>query len=62
METFNSRDIDNTFELYEWDELERMVNKTINEIIDLFQDWEITKDDAEWLLMYLNNKARRYAN
>ena len=62
METFNSRDIDNTFELYEWDELERMVNKTINEIIDLFQDWKITKDDAEWLLMYLNNKARRYAN
>lgn len=59
----NSRDIDEIFELYEWEDLQKMVNKTVNEIVDLFKiTKEITEDDFEWLMMYLSNKIQKHAN
>ena len=59
----NSRDIDDTFNLFEWDDLQKMVNKTVNEIIDLFKvSEEITETDFENLMMYLSNKIQNYAN
>ena len=59
----NSSDIDDVFKLYKWDELQIMVNKTVNEIIDLFKvSEEITETDFENLMMYLSNKIQNYAN